>query len=367
MDASVSAGAWPTLASLGERRLISEVLGPRYRSAVSFGDDCAVVPHLPAGSFQLVATTDPCPEPLVASLGWKDPYYQGWLLGTINFSDLAAAGAEPLGLLVSYLLPEGLAVADLERIMDGVDDCCRAHGSQVIGGNLGDGSSIQLAATAIGACAPGKRLSRKGAREGDSILMVGSPGYLWGAALLREGHAHLPSAEEHAVFERALKPVAQLRAGRLLATAELAHAAIDVSDGLYASVQALCIDNGLGAVIDANAPVLDTLPEEICIQARVNPFAMAQLWGDWTLIAAVDGKAVGTTIETLQAANVSCHEIGAFQAGPEIILRQDGDAIAWHGIDAERFTESSWRRSKLSDYLNGLVGLRGNGIPKRET
>ena len=365
MDAS--AKVWPTLASLGERRLISEVLGPRYRTAVSFGDDCAVVPQLPTGFFELVATTDPCPEPLVASLGWKDPYYQGWLLGTINFSDLAAAGAEPLGLLVSYMLPEGLAVADLERIMDGVDDCCRAHGSQVIGGNLSDAGSVQLAATAIGACVPRKRLSRKGARDGDSMMLVGSPGYLWGTALLREGYAHLPPADEQAVFERALKPIAQLRAGRLLATADLAHAAIDVSDGLYAGVQALCTDNGLGAVIDANAPVLDTLPEAICLQARVDPFAMAQLWGDWTLIVAVDGKTVDKTVETLQAADVPCHKIGVFQAEPEIVLKQDGEITSWCGIDAERFTESSWHRSKLSDYLDGLVGQRDLSTPKRKT
>jgi thiamine-monophosphate kinase len=364
MDAS--AKAWPTLASLGERQLISEVLGPRYRTNVSFGDDCAVVPQLPTESFELVATTDPCPEPLVASLGWKDPYYQGWLLGTINFSDLAAAGADPLGLLVSYMLPEGLSVADLERIMDGVDDCCRAHGSQVIGGNLSDAGTVQLTATAIGACASGKRLSRKGARDGDSILLVGSPGYLWGAALLHAGYAHLAPADEQAVFERALKPVAQLRAGRLLAMADLAHAAIDVSDGLYAGIQALCIDNGLGAVVDANAPMLDALPKAICLQAGVDPFAMAQLWGDWTLIVAVDGKAVGKTVETLQAANVQCHQIGVFQTGPEILLRQNGKVISWQGIDAERFTDSSWRRSKLSDYLVGLVGKRDVDTPKRE-
>ena len=351
--------AWPTLASFGERRLIAGLLGPRYRTTVSFGDDCAVVPQLPTGPFELVATTDPCPEPLVASLGWTDLYYQGWLLGTINFSDLAAAGAEPLGLLVSYMLPENLAVADLERIMDGVDDCCREHGSQVIGGNLGDNGSVQLSATALGACAPGQRLSRKGAREGDSILLVGSPGYLWGAALLRAGYAHLTPADEQAVFERGLKPIAQLRAGRLLAMAELAHAAIDVSDGLYPSVQALCTDNGLGAVIDANSSILDALPTEICLQAGVDPFAMAQLWGDWTLLVAVADHATGKAVATLSAAGIPCHQIGIFQADQKILLRSnDDESILWHGADAERFTGSSWKRTKLSDYLSKLVGQR---------
>ena len=87
------------LGQVGERRLVAEVLGQRYSHTLSFGDDCAVVPELPPWPFELVATTDPCPEPLVASLEmeWEDLYYQGWLLGTINFSDPAAAALSRSG------------------------------------------------------------------------------------------------------------------------------------------------------------------------------------------------------------------------------------------------------------------------------
>src|SRR6266567_911696 len=117
MSSEVLSGQ-PALASLGERRLVSQVLGRRYGAMAWFGDDCAVIPQLPSRPFELVATTDP--------------------------------GPEPLGLLVSYLLPEGLPVSDFERLMDGVDDSCRAHGSAVIGGNLGDAPFTQLSATALG-------------------------------------------------------------------------------------------------------------------------------------------------------------------------------------------------------------------------
>lgn len=345
------------LGEVGERRLIAEVLGPRYSGTLSFGDDCAVVPELPPWPFELVATTDPCPEPLVASLEpeWQDLYYQGWLLGTINFSDLAAAGARPLGLMVSYLLPGERTVGDFERLMDGVDECSAAHGSQVIGGNVGDGHAIQLTATAIGACRSGKRVGRHGAKAGDSILLVGSPGYLWSAALLKRGHARLPAAEAQLVYDRALRPVAQLAAGQALAEAGLAHAAIDVSDGLYPSVRALCTRNGIGAVIDADIPVLDVLPREVCRQAKVDPFVMAQLWGDWTLVVAVDGAAAQQAIGLLEEIGVPCHEIGSFREGSQRQLRRGGELITWSGVDAERFTESSWSRSKLSDYLVGLI------------
>lgn len=349
------AGWPPSLRDYGERRLVAELLEDRYRDTVSFGDDCALLSGTPAGPFELVATTDPCPEPLVASLGWDDLYYYGWLLGTINFSDLAAAGAEPLGLLVSYLLPESQPVSAFERLLDGVDDCCQAHGSRVVGGNLGEAASVQLTATAIGACPAGKRVSRRGARAGDALLLVGSPGYLWSAALLQQEYATVSAEDREYVLARALKPIANMRAGQLLSQARLTRAAIDVSDGLYPSVEALCRASGLGAVIEPAAAVLEARPLEICRQAGVDPFAMTQLWGDWTLLIAVDHDAVEQAAALLGTIEVACHQIGYLREGSESWLSRAGRLTAWNGADAERFTGSSWRRSKLSDYVHGLV------------
>jgi thiamine-monophosphate kinase len=353
---------YTALASLGERRLVADVLADRYKTTQSFGDDCAVIPELPSWPFELVATTDPCPEPLVALLGFDDRmYWQGWLLATINLSDLAAAGAVPLGLLVSYLLPEGTRLSEFRRLIDGVDDCCREHDCAVIGGNLGDAASVQLTATAIGACRSGRRLSRRGASPGDALLLVGAPGYLWSTALLKEGYAGLDPASERAVFDRALRPMAQLRAGQLLAARDDVHAAIDISDGLYPSVQSLCSLSDVGAVIVADAPVLDPLPLEVCRQADVDPFAMVQLWGDWTLLVAVDSGAAPEIAAELRAAGVGCATIGHVLSEPGTFLDRAGQRARWRGVDAERFTESSWSKTKLRDYLTGLIqpGPRG--------
>ena len=65
------------LDELGERRIIEEILRPRYHysGTPSFGDDCAFVAlasELAHGT--LVATTDPCPYPMSRSLGIKDYY-----------------------------------------------------------------------------------------------------------------------------------------------------------------------------------------------------------------------------------------------------------------------------------------------------
>src|SRR5690242_13354888 len=106
--------AEPCLADLGERGIYRQVLEPRYHSVTAFGDDCA------AFGSDLVITTDACPTPLLEQLNGPDPYHTGWLLATINLSDLAAAGARPEGLVVNYTLPPSTPLADLNALMDGV-------------------------------------------------------------------------------------------------------------------------------------------------------------------------------------------------------------------------------------------------------
>jgi len=351
----------PLLGEVGERRLIGDVLKARYGGVPAFGDDCALLPADLQAGFEIVATTDPCPEPLVASLGWDDYYFYGWLLGVINFSDLAAAGARPLGLVVSYLLPEEMRLEDFKRLMDGVDDCCAAHGSHVAGGNIGDGRWLQLTGTAIGMCQRGRRGSRRGARAGDALLYIGAPGYLWSAALLKSDRARLDPADARLVYDRACRPIAKLAAAQRLADAGIVHAAIDISDGLYPSLEALCSASSVGAILDPECVTLEPLPAEVCRQAAVDTFAMAQLWGDWNLLVAVGKEDVGAAKEALSDLDVPCQEIGRFVAGSKSYLKRGGKEVGWHGVDAERFTGSSWSRSKLSDYLDQLAGPRSQG------
>ena len=145
------------LRDLGERRLIDEILRPRYASSTdTFGDDCASL-VVPSGH-RLIVTTDPCPQPMAELLGFADPFFRGWLLATINLSDLAAAGAVPLGLLTSLVLESEMPISSFLRLLDGIDECCRLNGTGVIGGNLKEGKQIDVQATAFG-CVPDRPLS----------------------------------------------------------------------------------------------------------------------------------------------------------------------------------------------------------------
>jgi thiamine-monophosphate kinase len=350
--------AGPRLSELGERRIVAEMLEPRYRSVPSFGDDCAQL------GVDRVITTDSCGAALVCSLGETDPVHTGWLLATINLSDLAAAGARPEGLVVNYTLPPETPAHTLSRIMDGVDACAAAHGTRVLGGDIGEGREMRLSATAVGVCAHAgadgavRRLSRRGAAAGDRLLLVGSPGYLWAAALLFHGFAAVTDDERREVFDRACRPQAQVPAGGLLATHGLARSATDISDGLYAAVRSLCRANGLGALVRTDVR-LDPVLQRVCERAGVHPFQLAQTWGDWCLLVAVHPDGVERTHSLLRHVGVEARDIGELTAATGRVLLDGGSAepAEWDGVDQERFSSTSWRGAGIRGALDRMREL----------
>lgn len=334
-----------SLGDLGEREILRRVLRPRYQDSVVFGDDCAVLGD------ELVATTDNCPTPLVNLLGETDLFYTGWLLATINLSDLAAAGATPLGLVTNYTLPPSMSVGDFERLLDGVDTCAATHDTRVVGGDVRDGTAMALSATAIGRCVPGRRLGRTGASAGDRLLLVGSPGYLWAAALLAGRQATLPDRDAARVWEKARMPRAQVPAGRLLARGGLATAAMDVSDGLYATVRTLCEVNGVGATMVTDV-TLDPVLARVCAQAGVSRFDLAATWGDWCLLVAVAPDDVDAATAALAGESIPARVVGTLVDGEAITLERGGP---WHGMAQERFSARSWR-GDLEPWMADLLG-----------
>jgi thiamine-monophosphate kinase len=56
---------------------------------------------------------------------------------------------------VNYTLPKLTTVYNFRRLLDGVDACTAAHRTTVVGGDLRDGDTIELSATAVGQCMAG--------------------------------------------------------------------------------------------------------------------------------------------------------------------------------------------------------------------
>jgi thiamine-monophosphate kinase len=99
--------------------------------------------------FTIAITTDTIIEEIKVGL-YKDPYLIGWMMATSNFSDIAAVGAEPIGLLVNMSISEDLGLDFIQTIYRGIADACDLCGANILGGDTNHAGYLELGGTAWG-------------------------------------------------------------------------------------------------------------------------------------------------------------------------------------------------------------------------
>tara|TARA_Y100000815_G_C13348478_1_gene503146 strand:+ start:5422 stop:6429 length:1008 start_codon:yes stop_codon:yes gene_type:complete len=330
------------LSDLGERRILSEII-PKYTTGT--GDDCAAV-NIKGG--YLSVSTDPCPRPAAEVLARDDdPYWFGWLLVTINASDLAAAGASPNCFLAALDLPRDYEVVKFERLLLGVRDSCEANGLDYVGGNIREAASLNATGTAIGTShvAP---LTRTGASAGSRIVVVGRPGRFWSHVKALQNGETLP--EDSPLF----RPVSQVNEMKLLNDAGLVECAMDTSDGLAPTLQEMCLVNQLTMTVD-----LEKLRSSCPENGRLIRSERAWMgWGDWSVVISVADERFQEFQNVLVQNKIEAYEIGAFKMGESIVLLEDGDRSAQLGrLESERFASDSWFHKGVEFYQSELEGL----------
>jgi thiamine-monophosphate kinase len=208
---------------------------------------------------------------------WRD---LGFRAAAVNISDLAASGAQPLGLVVSLGVPSSVEVADILELYEGLNE----PGIAVRGGDTTRAGSVVLSVTALGRSerVPG----RSGARPGDLLVVTGPLGAA--GAAFRRG--------------RLARPPLRVDEGRRLAA--VATAMLDISDGVAVDAAHIARRSGCRLVID-----LDRVP--LAPGALVEDVGFGE---DYELLAATT-QALGFTV------------IGRCEEGSGVDVRRGGERV----------------------------------------
>ncbi len=205
-------------------------------AARGLADDAAVIE---IGGEALVLTHDMMVEG-IHFLPAQDPADVAWKLVATNLSDLAAMGAEPLGVLLGFMLGDADA-----RFVEGLAEVLGEYRVPLLGGDtVSGGPPHTYGLTAIGRATHQPAPSRSGARPGDALWLTGTVGAaMLGFEALRDG-----SGADSAAYRR---PHPRLAEGQALAP--LVTAMMDVSDGLLLDAWRLAGASDVSLAIDSPA------------------------------------------------------------------------------------------------------------------
>lgn len=270
---------------------------PLHPGARGLADDCAV---LNLGEQMLILTHDMLVEG-THYLPDQDMADVAWKLVATNLSDLAAKGAEPVGVLLGHMLGR-----DDARFVDGLGEVLEHYNVPLLGGDTISGKgSRSHGLTAIGRATHTPVPSRSGAQIGDQILVTGT----LGAAMLGFEALRDKTAADSSTYRR---PMARLAEGQALVPHVTAM--MDVSDGMLLDAFRMAEASGVSIAIDSAAcPVADPARRLECLT-----------WGDdyELLFALPDG--VDSPVPASRIGTVETRGFAPFFVDNEPILDPSG-------------------------------------------
>ena len=296
------------------RRFFAPLAGP---GGLGLTDDAALV-DCPPGH-RLVMTVDAMVEG-VHYLPDDPPDLVARKLLRVNLSDIAAMGARPLHYLLTSALPTSVGDDWVERFAAGLAEDQRIYGIDLLGGDsVATPGPAALTLTAIGEVEGGAEIRRSGARPGDRVWVSGTIGDAFlGLKVLCGEHPDLADADRGALVARFRLPEPRTALGPRLVG--IAHAMLDVSDGLVADLGHICDASGVGATVRLAALPLSSAAQRLL---AAGPDLAAQLatGGDdyellFTAPAAANAAIRGLSAELA----LPITEIGTIEVGEGVRL-----------------------------------------------
>lgn len=271
-------------------------------SSPTVGEDCAAVDL--DGDLTLLSC-DPITSASIEQLGRLSVH--------VNCNDAASAGAEPVGLLVTLLMPPTGSKTQIGRIADDLAEAAQAAQVDILGGHteVTDCVTRPVTCTTVVARLPRERLLT-GPEVGDALVMTKFAA-IEGSILLAEDHAErLPQDPALLHTLKSLSKYLSVVAEGRIAMENGAHAMHDVTEGgVLGAAWELAYHAGKGLVINLNAIPILAETALACKSVGVDPLRFI---GSGSLLIACRDDA--TLIAALAQNNIPAKCIGRFtQAG----------------------------------------------------
>lgn len=235
----------------------------------NIGEDCSVLEFEP--DMQIVLSTDPITGAISEI---------GNLAVNISCNDVSSSGAEPIGILVTLLLPVGSTKEDVNHIMKDIHQVAEKNNVVVLGGHSEVTDAVVrpvVSTTVIGKVKKGQLVCTGGAQVGDDVILTKWAG-LEGTAIIAfdyeeklKEHISAQSLEQAKELKEHLSVIEESKIISQIPVTSM-H---DVTEGgVLGGCYEVAECSNVGITIDLESiPVLDCT-KEICKWANISPYRL---------------------------------------------------------------------------------------------
>lgn len=281
------------------------------------GDDAACL-TVPLGQ-QLLISTDTLVADVHFLQSW-DAYDIACRAVMVNVSDIAAMAAKPCWITLALTLPE-FNSDWLKRFSQGLHDSLRKFNIALIGGDTTRGP-LSITLTIHGLVPRGKAIRRSGAKPGDRIYLSGEIG----AAALAVAYLkneQFDESDQKLVFQKLAHPNPRIDLAEILQ--DCASASIDISDGLSADLNHICVASGVGARLHYEAipvhPLVKKYKKEIAVEFSLRG------GDDYELCFTVPRQNEKKLLAFLRNSGLSCYPIGYIEGNPGLRMEMSNGIV----------------------------------------
>ena len=281
-----------SLSAMGEFGLIEHltrnIIIEQPSTLTGIGDDAAV---LDFKDKKAVVSTDLLIEGVHFDLAYMPLKHLGYKAVVVNVSDICAMNAKPTQITVSLAVSNRFPVEALDELYEGIKLAARVYGVDIVGGDTTSSTKgMIISITAIGEADSEAITYRKGAGEGDLLVVTGDVGaaYMGLQVLEREKQVfqvnpnNQPDLDAYSyLIERQLKPEARKDVKDILKALDIQPTAmIDISDGLSSEIIHLCKNSGVGCNLYEEKIPVDPQLISVCEEFNIDITTVALNGGE---------------------------------------------------------------------------------------
>lgn len=250
----------------------------------------------------------------------------GRLAVHITMNDLASAGAEPIGIMLTILLPDGTQEEELKKMMHQMQEVCEETGIQIIGGHTEVTKAVNqpiVTVTGLGKVKKGLLVETRSAKPGQDILVTKWIGLEGTSIIAKECEQQLISRYSNTFMEAAknMDQYLSVLPESRIAVQHGVSAMHDVTEGgIFGALWEMAEASNVGLEIFLKKIPVKQETIEICEFFEINPYELIS--SGCMLIATNDGTGL---LHKLEKAGISGAIIGKATEGKDRVLLNEGE------------------------------------------